>query len=58
MLKAIMSIPLWALASRIACRNEPGPVSLVLVTTNCTATPSLVAVLVMPAPLLARTVTK
>jgi hypothetical protein len=34
MLKLIMSAPGLALASRIACLNEPAPLSFVLVTVN------------------------
>ncbi len=34
MLKAIVSSPGLALASRIACRSDPAPESLVLVTVN------------------------
>src|SRR5262245_46708442 len=33
----ILSAPRWALASRIACLSEPGPLSAVLVTTNVDA---------------------
>ena len=32
MLNAIVSAPEWLFASRIAWRNDPGPVSIVLVT--------------------------
>src|SRR5438309_6957793 len=32
--KAIVSAPAFALASRIACRKEPAPLSVVLVTVN------------------------
>ena len=34
MLKVIVSVPILALASRMACLNEPGPLSLALVTLN------------------------
>src|SRR5437016_1179065 len=37
MLKAIVSVPGFALASRIACRNEPAPLSLALVTVKVEA---------------------
>ena len=37
MLKTIPSAPGWALASRIACLSEPGPLSFTLVTTNVDA---------------------
>ena len=37
MLKLIVSEPGLAFASRIACRREPGPLSLTLVTTNVEA---------------------
>jgi hypothetical protein len=37
MLKTMLSAPGWALASRIACLSEPGPLSAVLVTTNVDA---------------------
>ena len=40
MLKAIVSEPGLALASRIACLREPGPLSLVLVTANVAAAAS------------------
>src|SRR5216117_2826843 len=37
MLNVIVSAPGFALASRIACRSEPAPLSLVLVTVNVAA---------------------
>src|SRR6266446_138269 len=37
MLKAIVSVPGFALASRIACLSEPAPLSCVLVTVNVCA---------------------
>src|SRR5215468_3678732 len=43
MLNAIMSAPGFALASRIACRREPGPLSLVLVTGNVIPAAALAA---------------
>src|SRR5206468_11488399 len=43
MLNAIRSTPGIASASRIACRREPGPESLVLVTVKVAARPVLAA---------------
>ena len=40
MLKVIVSVPAKALASRIACRNDPAPELLVLVTVNVFSKPS------------------
>src|ERR1051325_3516957 len=37
MLKAMVSVPVAALASRIACRREPGPLSFVLMTVKVVA---------------------